>query len=378
MALDDLYGKILALGAQVIRQQTALPMLVNHVTVGDRAQGASRGGTTEVIVPPEFTSRTVVPGPVPPASAAAPAPTTVQVPLDYWKEVNFPLTEKHVTLLENAETAVPMFLANAVSPIVEDITAAIAGQYTGLYGYVGAAGTTPFAASPAEAQQAKKVLTQQKCPKFMRQLLLNTDAYANGTGLEAFRSYLQYGSRETIQEGEVSRAYGFNWYEDVGLDGIEHRNPAGTPAGWLVNSAAVAVGDRSVAIDTGANAPVLGDIFTVAGDTQTYVVQSYAGGVLSFAPGAQVAWADNAALTFKAAHAINLAFHPFCFAFDSRPATRLSLPGVTSNFMTWVDDMTGVVLRLEIRDEYHQTGFYISCLWGAKLVDARLGVRIAG
>jgi hypothetical protein len=46
--------------------------------------------------------------------------------------------------------------------------------------------------------------------------------------------------------------------------------------------------------------------------------------------------------------------------------------------MTWVDDMTGVVLRLEIRNEYHQVGFYLSSLWGAKLVDPRLAVRVAG
>jgi hypothetical protein len=46
--------------------------------------------------------------------------------------------------------------------------------------------------------------------------------------------------------------------------------------------------------------------------------------------------------------------------------------------MTWVDDMTGVVLRLEIRQEYHQTGFYLSCLWGAVLVDPRLAVRVMG
>ena len=124
MAIEDLYGKILALGVQTIRRQTNLAQLVNHETAGDRTQGSSRGGITEVIVPPEFTTRDITPAAVPPASAAAPSPTTVQVPLDFWKEVNFPLTEKHITLLENADTAAPMFLDNAVGPIAEAITAA--------------------------------------------------------------------------------------------------------------------------------------------------------------------------------------------------------------------------------------------------------------
>lgn len=378
MALEDLYGKVLALGASVIRQHTCLPMLVNNTPAGDREQTATLGGVTEVIVPPEFTSRDVVPGPTPPASQAAPAPNTVKVNLNYWKEVNFPLTEKQISLIENADSRVPMFLANAVSPIVEDVTATIAGTYKGIYGYIGTAGTTPFAANPSDAQNAKKVLTRQKCPKFMRRLVLNTDAYGNATGLDAFARALNFGSTETIREGEISRAYGFDWYEDVGMDDITHENPNGTPAGWLVNQGDHAAADSTVAIDTGANDPVVGDIFTVAGDTQTYVVTSYAANTITYAPKAKAAWANNAAITFKAAHAVNLAFHPMAFAFDSRPATRLRIPGVTSNFMTWVDDMTGVVLRLEIRDEYHQTGFYLSCLWGAELVDARLATRIAG
>ncbi|MEA5465269.1 hypothetical protein [Leptothoe sp. PORK10 BA2] len=378
MALEDLYGKVLALGAQVIRRETCLPRLVNNTPAGDREQAYTLGGVTEVIVPPEFVARDVVPAPTPPASQAAPNPTTVQVNLNYWKEVNFPLTEKQISLLENADAQIPMFLANAVSPIVEAITAAIAANYKGIYGYVGTAGVTPFAAAPTDAQNAKKVLTRQKCPKFMRRLVLNTDAYGNATGLDAFARALNYGSAEVVREGEINRAYGFDWHEDAGMDGITHTNPNGTPAGWLVNQANHALGNTTVVIDTGANAPVVGDIFTVAGDSQTYAVVGFAANTITYVPAARAAWANNAAITFRAAHAINLAFHPMAFAFDSRPATRLRIPGVTSNFMTWVDDMTGVVLRLEIRDEYHQTGFYLSCLWGNELVDARLATRIAG
>lgn len=377
MALTDLYGKILATGMQVIRRETYLPALVNNLTVGDRTQASSVGGTTEVIVPPEFTTRSVVPASTPPASAAAPNPTTVQVTLDHWEEVNFPLTEKHITLIESADERTPMFIANAVSPIIEKMTESIALTAKGIYGVTGTAGLTPFGASPIEAQNAKKIMTQQKCPKFMRKMLLNTEAYANATGLAAFTQALNYGSPETIREGEVRRAYGFDWIEDVGIDDIRHVNPGGTPAGWLVNGA-VAVGARTMVIDTGAIAPVFGDIFTVAGDTQTYVVNSFAAGSLSFSPAAQTAFADNAAITFVPAHAINLAFHPMAFAFDSRPAARLNLAGVTNNFMTWVDEMTGITLRLEIREEYHQTGLYLSCLWGTKLVDPRLAVRILG
>lgn len=384
MALEDLYGKVLALSVQTIRAQTALPALVNNITVGDRSQSASRGGITEVIVPPEFATRDIVPAAVPPASAAAPNPTTVQVPLDFWKEVNFPLTEKHITLLENADAAAPMFLQNAVGPIVEEITSSIVGTYRGIYGYVGTAGTTPFGASPAEAQQAKTALTRQKSPRFMRKLVLNSGAYGNATGLQNFRLVDQSGTTETLREGEVGRAYGFDWHEDVGLDGISHISTPLTAGACTVNGAhPIGATTISIAKATTASPLAAGDIISFAGDTQTYVVTT---GVtlivgntnVQIQPPLKVAKTTGQAVTLRASHSINLAFHPMAFAFDSRPAARISLPGVTSNFMTWVDEMTGVALRLEIKEEYHQVGFYLSCLWGAKLVDPRLAVRIAG
>jgi len=383
MSLDDLYGKILAKGAEVIREQTYLPSLVNHVTVGDREEARRKGGTVEVIVPPEFVTRDVTPGSTPPASQAAPNPSTVQITLDKFKEVNIPLTETQITQLENADPMAMMFIANAVGPIVEDITTDIASNYVGIYNYVGTAGTTPFASAPTAAQNARKFLTRSKCPRMMRQMVLNTDAYANAIALDKLVEADRRGDGPSMGliEGRIARAYGFDWHEDVGLDGLTHT--VGTHnTGYLVDDT-VAVGDTFINIDSGTGTFLVGDIFTVAGDDQTYVVtvSDLTGGndrTLNFAPAAKVAWANDAQITFVDSHEVNLAFNPYAFAFDSRPHSRLNIPGVTSNFMTWVDDMTGVTLRLEIRDEYHQTGIYLSCLFGSALVDPRLACRVAG
>ena len=64
-----------------------------------------------------------------------------------------------------------------------------------------------------------------------------------------------------------------------------------------VNQADVAVGDTSVTISGGA-ALTVGDTFTVAGDTQVYIVKTDTSAtVVAFSPSAKVAWADNAAIT---------------------------------------------------------------------------------
>lgn len=380
MALSDLYGKILAMGVDTIRSQTSLPSRVNHVSEG-KMEAKRKGGTVEVVVPPEFVTRDVFPASTPPASQGAPAPTTVSVPLNFFKEVNIPLTQTQITQLESADPSVGMFISNAVGPIVEDITASIAANYKGIYGIAGTAGTTPFASSPTAIQTARKILTRQKCPKFGRQVVCNTDAYANAIGLQAFRAANEFGSNRTVREGEIDRAYGFGWLEDVGLDEVEHvTGAAGTV---LVDQADVAVGDTGAHLDGLTTVASVGDVFTVAGDSQTYAIKTASALVgtdsdVTFTPPARVAWPNNAAVTFVASHAISLAFNRFAFAFDSRPHERLQMPGVSQVFETWFDEQSGVTLRLEIRNEYHQTAFYLSCLWGTALVDARLACRLLG
>ncbi len=364
MALSDLYGKILAHGAMVIRNQTPIPALVNHASSEDPTTEKTLGGTVSVIVPPEFSTRDVTPASTPPASQGRPAPTAVNVPLDYWKEVNFSLTSRDVVQMENDSTYIPMFLANAAASVADDISASIFSNYTGVYGFAGTPGTTPFASSTATAQEAKKVLTEQKCPKSMRHLVLDTDAYANASGLPAFQYYMNSGSTETVIEGEVGRKVGFNWHEDVNAP----YHTAGSASGFLINQVGHAVGDTTVMVDTGTGTWNVGDVFTVAGDSQTYVVTSSTSTVINYQPKAKTAWANNAAITRKASHQISLAFNPYAFAFVSRPNAQLNLPELRGGKVvsSFVDDLTGVVLKLIIQDEYHQTGFYISCLWGLR------------
>jgi hypothetical protein len=378
MAIQDLYGKILAMGVQCIRKATPMPALINQVSYDDPNSPKGLGGNVEVIIPPEFTTRNVVPGSTPPASQAAPNPTTVQVPLDNWKEVNFPLTTRDIALMENSDSYIPMFLANAAAAIADDISQSIFQQYRGVYGFVGTAGTTPFATSPVAAQNAKARLTQQRCPKQNRVLVLDSDAYGNATGLHAFSSALNYGNPEVILEGEIRRAYGFQWFEDLNVP----THVAGSAANYV--TAAAAPGAVTTTISGGTGSFNIGDIFSVAGDPATYTVINHSGGNLSFMPSVRVAWAANAAITRRSSHVVNMAFHPMAFAFASRPAARLMLPELQGGKVvaTWVDEPppngSGVTLRLVIQDEYHQTGFYLSCLWGSKLVDARLVTRVAG
>ena len=68
--------------------------------------------------------------------------------------------------------------------------------------------------------------------------------------------------------------------------------------GSILVNGAVSVGATTSNVDgTDHAALTVGDTFTVAGDTQVYIVKVDSGGTITFSPSAKAAWADNAAIT---------------------------------------------------------------------------------
>jgi len=350
-----------------LRNMNVMPRLVNSNYGRD---AASKGSSIDVPLPASVAARTVAPGVTPVASPDI-TPTKTTITLDKWYEAPFYLTDKD--MMEAMDGTIPMQVSSAVSSLADQVNSDIFALYKDVYGYVGTAATTPFGSDTSDATAARKTLNNQKAPLNPRYFVIDPDAEANALDLRAFQDASFSGSAAAIQEGQINRKLGFAWAMDQQVP--THTNSGG--AGWLVNSASVAVGDSSVAIDTGSGDPAAGDVFTVAGDTQTYVVSSYSGGTLSFAPNAKVAWADNAALTFKATHVSNLAFHRDAFAFASRPLND-SANGLGSIIQSAVDPVSGIALRLEVSRQHKQTNWSFDILYGVKTIRPELATRVAG
>lgn len=362
---------IFARALLALRENAIMPRLVNTDWGNEVAQ---QGDTINVPIPSAMTVGDVTPGPTPPAGDNA-APTTVGIALDRWRDVDMHVTDKEAR--EIATGARTLQLSEAMKALANDVDAYILGLYKGVYGFAGTAGTTPFASDLSAATDARKVLGQQLAPTNPRRIVLNPDAEANALLIRAVQDASFRANKEnTALTGMIGELLGFEWFMDQNV--VNHANSSGTPAGWLVDQADVAVDDTTVDIDTGSNDPEEGDVFTVAGDTQTYVVSSYATNTITFAPAAKVAWADNAAITFKAAHDVNVAFHRDGFALAVRPLAPAD--GFTGGheFRTGVDPVSGLALTLEISREHMRTKYHWSVLYGAKLVRPELVARIAG
>jgi hypothetical protein len=359
--------QILAQSIKILRQNAIMPRLIN---CDYSAQVAEYGDTVDIPIPSAVATRDVAPGAVPPAPNNSVTPKKTQLSLDNWREAPFTMNDKELTSVMKG--VAPRQLQEAVKSIANDVDTSILNLYKGIYGTAGTAGTVPFASSTAEAQQAFRTLNIQLAYRNDRRIVMDPFAEANAIGLPVFQQVQQSGSTETLVNATIGHKLGFDWYQDQNVQ----RHVAGSAAGYQVNQANHAIGDKTVTLDTGTGSFVEGDIFTVAGDSQTYVVASHVGAIVTYSPAAKTAFADNAALTKIASHTVNLAFHRDAFGFASRPMTDVFSGG--SEIMSMADPVSGIVLRLEVSRQHKQTEWSLDCLWGVKAVQAELACRILG
>jgi hypothetical protein len=293
--------------------------------------------------------------------------------LNNWFEANFHMTDKEMVEVDRNEAFVPMQMSEAVKALSNKINTSVHEQYAGVYGYAGTAATTPFSSNVSQATDARKVLNQQLCPRTDRRMILDFDAEAAALALADFNRVNEVGSTGPKIEGEIGRKFGFDLYTDDAV--VTHTaGGSGTP---LVNKASNYAAGASSGF-------VVGDIVSFAGHAQTYAVTSAptaSGGAqtIGIAPALKSAVADNAAITVRASHVVNLGFHRDAFALAMRPLQGATQgDGYGSQIVSMTDPQTGLSLRLEVSRQYKQVQYSLDALWGVKLIRPELAVRIAG
>ena len=379
--LDNIMPKILARGLLALREQAVMPRLVNG---SYSTEAAEKGDTIDVPIPTANAATDVTPAPTY-ASATSVTPKKVQVALDNWKKTNFSLSDKDMVEINKNAHFLPMQMSEAVRALANVVNEDIHAEYVGVYGYTGTAGTTPFASTVTDATNSRKILHQQRAPRSSRRGVLDFDAEANALALAPFSDAEKIGSNGVKIEGEIGRKYGIDWYADDAVTS----HTAGTlsvPGGVTNAPASAGTSTLSLRSASAAGHIIAGDIFTIAGDTQTYVanaavsaIVSGTGKDVSVSPNLVVAVTSGLAVDVKATHTVNLAFHRDAFAFANRPLAASSQDmALGSRIMSMTDPQTGITLRLEVSRQYKQVTWELDILWGAKLVRPELATRLAG
>ncbi len=303
----------------------------------------------------------------------------VSLVLSEHMQTSFYLTDKQMGEIFSTPAHLKAESRSAVLGLARVANQHIHAQYTGVYGMVGTPGVTPYATTVDASVDAMITLDRQLAPDQDLNLVFDHDAKGNALKLDAFNSAEKTGDEGAVKiEGEIGRKFGLNHFVDH--DVVTHTTgAAGTP---LVNGAGQS-GDTLI-VDGFTTKPNAGDVFTIAGDTQTYAVTAAtdlnAGeSTLTISPDLQITPADNAGLTFMGDHVVNLAFHRNAFAFATRPTiTGSQNLDIDARFAMVQDPTTGISLRLEVKRQEHQTKWVFTLLYGAKLVRPQLAVRVAG
>lgn len=377
----EIVDTIFARGLMALRENAIMPRIIN---TDWSAEVAEQGDTIDVPIPSAATVSDVTPGPTPPAGANS-APTKVSIPLNKWRKSDMHVTDKEAR--EIAQGARDLQLSEHLRALANDVDDFILGLYKSVYGFAGTSGTTPFASDLTGALDAGKVLADQLAPPAPRRIVLNPAAEANAKGLRAIQDATFRANQEnTLLNGQIGTVLGFDWFMNQNI-------PTHTAGPWAADSPAPtvssgSVGDETLVIDTGAGADtdhvLEGDVFTIAGDSQTYVVTADAttdasgGATISISPSLQVAISGSKNITVESTHAVNLAFHRDAFALAVRPLAPADGFTGGNEIRTGVDPVSGLALTLEVSREYNRTKYQWSVLYGAQLIRAELASRIAG
>ena len=377
--LSALMGVILARGLMVLRSKCVMPRLVLSDFSTEMAQ---KGDAINFPLPGSRTVYDVTPGATS-GVAEASNEQKVSLLLNHWKGANFALSDKEAGEINGSQSFIPRRVQEAFEALAQYINATVFAEYKGVYGFAGAPGTAPFGADSSELLGANKILAYANAPSENRRCVLDPIAEANALALPQFYNANQSASDSVPLQGQIGRRLGYDFFTDPQVP----LHTAGTAAGFVVAQANHAIGDLQVIIGTGTGVFNVGDVFTVAGDGQTYTVTDHTATTLSYAPAAKTAFANTAAITPKGDHRVNLAFHRDSIAMAFRApgqalkellAEQGAQGGEVLASLTLVDEMTGVPVRLEMIRQYKQIFFEADVLFGTKVIRPELACRLAG
>lgn len=247
-----------------------------------------------------------------------------------------------------------------VNEMENDVCDALAAGASRAYG---TAGTTPFASTLADSAQVRKILDDNGAPASGRSLVIDTSAGAALRSLGQLTKANEAGTGMTLRDGELLNLHGFSVRESAQINNAT----AGTGASYQL-SAALAVGDTTVAVDTGSGTILAGDVVTISGDKYVVATALSGGSFTVHAPGIRKVVADNTAITVNATSARNIAFSSDAIVLATRLPVFPSEGDLAIDSEVITDPRTGISFDLRVYPGDGMVLYRIHALWGWKVL----------
>jgi len=261
----------------------------------------------------------------------------------------------------------------AVGEVSTDVYAALRVGASRAYG---TAATTPFASDLSASSELAKILKDNGAPEGDRHLILGTTAGAKLRTLlnNPLNANSSLGT-DSVRNGVLLDSNGFMIREDAKVAVVTK----GTGTSYQT-TAAFAIGDTAITVDTGSGTILAGDVITFAGDTNKYVVASaLSGGTVTIAePGLIAAVADNTAITVGNNFTANIGFsRDFATLATRLPETPEE--GDLALFReTITDPVSGISFELVVWPGQRMITYEIALNWGVSVMNPRHGAILLG
>ena len=286
------------------------------------------------------------------------------------RAVQIPYTGEDVLHLNNGigfETVYGDQIAQAMRTLTNEMEADLAEEaYTNASRAFGTAGTTPFGSNFSEIAEIRQILVDNGMPANDGQvsLVLNTLAGTNLRQLAQLQQANTAGGTDLLRQGVLLDLQGLAVRESAQVQA----HTKGTGASYLLNDASAAIGDTTIAADTGSGTILAGDVITFNGDTNKYVVNTAltGGSLVIGATGLRTAVADNAAITVGDSYTANVAFHRRALELAVRAPAVPEGGDMADDAMTVQDPVSGLVFEVRVYKGYRKTMIEVAASWGVK------------
>lgn len=257
--------------------------------------------------------------------------------------------------------------AQAMRTLCNEMEADLANLYTLTSRAYGTAGTTPFASDLSDTAQVRKILVDNGAPVSDMQLVIDTAAGAKMRTLTQLTKANEAADASLLRQGVLLDVHGMSIRESAQIP----TTVAGTGTGYLVNDAggALVIGSTQIPVDTGTGTIVAGDVITIAGDTNKYIVAAGVaapGTITIAAPGLRVVPANDAAVTIGAAYTANSAFSRSSIVLATRMPARPEEGDQADDVMMVTDPRSGMSFEVALYKQYRQVQYEISAAWGVQ------------
>lgn len=289
--------------------------------------------------------------------------------LDNYVSVQIPWTGediKHVNNGSGFETIYGDQIKQAFRAIANNIESAMAvAAYKGASRAIGSAGTTPFASNFDTVAQVRQILVDNGAPIDNQiTLVLNTAAGTKLRNLAQLQKVNESGGSDILRQGTLLDLQGLMIKESAQV--ASHTKGTGTS---YQLSAAGAVGDTTINVDTGSGTLLAGDCITFAGTSDIYVANTaLSGGSFTIgAPGLRAIEANDDAITIGNSYTANVAFHRTAVELGIRPPALPAGGDSAVDIMTVQDPYSGLVFEIAVYKGYMKTMIEVRALYGVKV-----------